>query len=166
MLLLKNQNFKNSDTCGIISTQPCSSTNSDNFLSANKFNFKKKKLCFLPLLDVISTHCRLMCHETKPHAKQWLMLTNPNLSNNTNKFLFKIGVKSNIDNTMEFFETESTSNDGTIFSNLKDSQQSILQSRLNSLDKLDVPVLLKDPIAVLLLIVVNLPHNFEKGNYI
>lgn len=164
MLLLKKQNLKITEEMVFINSEPCSSTNSDNYLSANKFNFKKKKMCFLPLLDVISTHCRLMCHETKPHAKQWLMLTNPSMSKNTNKFLFKIGVKSNIDNTMEFFESESTSHGGSNFSNLKDSHQSILQSRLNNLDKLEVPVLLKDPIAVLLLIVVNLPYNFDKSS--
>ena len=64
---------------------------------------------------------------------------------------------------MEFFDSESNQTSSN-FSNLKDSHQTILQTRLNNLNKLDdVPVLLKDPVTVLLLLVVNLPFNFDKS---
>lgn len=34
--------------------------------------------CILvPLFDVISTRCKQLCNEQKPHVKMWLMLTSP-----------------------------------------------------------------------------------------
>jgi len=96
---------------------------SDALNSSTSSNFKKKRACFLPLMDVVSTHCKLMCHEFKPHVKQWLMLVNPNLYNDVKEIL------------------------------PKESQPDA---------KLTVPVLLRDPLAVFLLLIVNLPQKLEK----
>jgi len=98
--------------------------------------------CFLvPLFDVISTHCRFMCDEQKPHLKQWLMLIDPTLSKNANEFLSLIRVKVN-------------------------KEDKLISPSAQIKQTLNVPVLLKDPISVLLLLVVNLPTTIEKSNFL
>lgn len=87
-------------------------------------NFKKKRACFMPLMDVVSTHCKLMCHEFKPHVKQWLMLVDPNLYNDVKQVLPK-------------------------------------ESQLE--EKSTVPLLLRDPLALFLLLIVNLPLKLDKS---
>jgi hypothetical protein len=86
------------------------------------------------LFDIISTHCRLICNETKPHVKQWIMLTNPQLSLIKEKFFEEIGLK---------FEIE-------------------LNQMQKSCEKKNVPLLLRDPLSMLLLLLVNLPLDVEK----
>jgi len=80
-----------------------------------------------------------MCDEQKPHLKQWLMLIDPTLSTNVNDFLSLIRVKPSKEDKL--------------------AQQSQIKQTLN------VPVLLKDPISVLLLLVVNMPTTIEKSNH-
>lgn len=112
----------------------------DENLMLNPVNFKKKRACFLPLYDVISTHCRLMCHELKPHVKQWLMLVNPELYNDVNKLLSCLGVRQNQDEPID--------------KAIKDKFITKTQQ---------VPLLLRDPVSTLLLIIVNLPNKVDKS---
>jgi len=76
---------------------------------------KKRRACFIPLFDVISTHCRLMCHSFKPHVKLWQMLTSA------------CAPESTIGDTRK-----------------------------------DVPALLRDACASLIVLLVNLPTNIER----
>lgn len=94
---------------------------------------KKRRACFVPLYDVISTHCRLMCHELKPHVKLWTMLTGPE--------------------TVLEGETPLASSE-------EDNGQKEVKDKTR-----DVPLLLKDPVASLLLILVNLPTNVRKSKF-
>jgi hypothetical protein len=142
-----------------------------NLHMANSFNFKKKRACFsktllgksifcqnkkkililklkkkVPLFDVISTHCRLMCHEFKPHVKQWLMLISPTLW----KYITAFDSKLNID-------------DADLNTEMEDEHQ--LESKSMNINKAqEVPILLRDPIAILLLLISNLPVNLDKSN--
>ncbi len=89
-----------------------------------------------------------MCYEFKPHVKQWLMLTNPVLAKDFNKFLSKSSLRCSTD-------------DPEIL--LGDNSPSIVQYGSINQKFQEVPILLRDPIALMLLIVSNMPSNFEKG---
>ena len=78
-----------------------------------------------------------MCDEQKPHLKQWIMLVDPTLSKNTSDFWALIRVKASKDDKLA---------------------QQIKQTW-------NVPVLLKDPISVLLVLIVNLPTAIEKSKH-
>ncbi len=45
---------------------------------------KRRRDCFIPLYGVISTHCKLMCHSSKPHVKLWQMLNGDPSSTDSN----------------------------------------------------------------------------------
>lgn len=89
---------------------------------------KKKRACFVPLYDVISSHCRLMCQQLKPHINLWLMLTGLNCT----------------------YDSEVTGDE------CSSSSIKIAKSK-------EVPVLLRDPVTMLILIMVNQPSNIQKS---
>lgn len=87
-----------------------------------------------------------MCHEFKPHVKQWLMLISPTLW----KYLTAFDSKLNID-------------DADLNTEMEDEHQ--LESKSININKAqEVPILLRDPIAILLLLISNLPVNLDKSN--
>jgi hypothetical protein len=141
-------------------------------------NIRKRKACFLPLFDTISTHCRLMCHELKPHVKLYLMLTNPaQLAEEISSQFIKIKLKqfeqndikstnSRIATTTDLTTSPTPPAAGatsvtttTTISNSNEFEDVFAKTKIH---KPSVPILLKDPIACLLLIIVNLPTNVDK----
>ena len=100
-------------------------------------------LGLVPLMDVVGTHCKLMCHEFKPHVKQWLMLVNSHKNDDS---------KQTLDNSSKSQEKSSSKEGGGgDDDDVPDEKQ--------------VPLLLRDPIAVLLLLIVNLPQKCDKSVY-
>lgn len=101
-----------------------------------------------------------MCHEFKSHVKQWLMLINPGLSLDMSKFLLIAGVRSNAakntDDALDLGEEDKNNN-----SKLRESKLTAKRPGSNKAE--DVPMLLRDPVATLLLIVSNLPLNLDKS---
>lgn len=91
----------------------------------------------MPLFDVIATHCRLMCQDNKQHMKHWMQLFDYDVYS---QFAHKL----NLEEKMESFDN--------------------MTSTLSDNHLPEVPMLLKDPISVLLLIVVNLPTRIHKSN--
>jgi hypothetical protein len=114
--------------------QTSSSFSNETNLIVNTINFKKKKSCFLPMFDVVSTQCRLMCHEKKTHVKQWLMLVNSVLLRD-----FDIVILGKEENRLSLSPMKSAA---TSSFSVERNQQ--------------VPLLLRDPIAILLLTLLNL----------
>lgn len=98
-----------------------------------------------------------MCNESKPHARVWLMLVDPSLSNDMKTFLSIIGVRLNKEHCLESSRASNEEENNNLISlNPFDKKTSLLP-------KMEVPCLLRDPIATLLLIAVNLPLNVEKS---
>ena len=103
----------------------------------------------VPLYDVISTHCRLMCHELKPHVKLWLMLTNPALlAEEISSQFIKIKLR----------QFEQSDNKSSLLQSCSTTSASSAEPH-----KPAVPTLLKDSIACLLLVLVNLPTNVNRA---
>lgn len=138
-------------------------------------NIRKRKACFLPLFDTISTHCRLMCHELKPHVKLYLMLTNPaQLAEEISSQFIKIKLKQFEQNDIKSTNSRiATTTDLTTSPTPAAGATAVTTTTTTSnefedvftktkIHKPSVPILLKDPIACLLLIIVNLPTNVDK----
>jgi len=139
-------------------------------------NIRKRKACFLPLFDTISTHCRLMCHELKPHVKLYLMLTNPaQLAEEISSQFIKIKLKQFEQNDIKSTNSRiATTTDLTtsptppaagatsVTTTTTTSNEFEDVFAKTKIHKPSVPILLKDPIACLLLIIVNLPTNVDK----
>ncbi len=95
-----------------------------------------------------------MCHELKPHVKLWLMLTNPVLlAEEISSQFIKIKIRQ--------FE-QSDSNKSSSLSSNSNAAASASAITAES-HKQAVPILLKDPIACLLLVLVNLPTNVNRA---
>jgi hypothetical protein len=94
----------------------------------------------VPLFDVVSTHCRLLIsnsNEKKIHLKLWLMLTNPNKLNDIEQ--------NNSNKTFVLLET------------------SILE--LYCFHYRTCPMLLYDPISLLIFLLINLSARVQIGIY-
>ena len=107
----------------------------------------------VPLYDVIATHCRLMCHELKPHVKLWLSLTKPKLAD------------TNGETTESQSDTESQKQTDPFASGVFKFKHRLMQGTpaIESSKINEVPLLLQDPVALLILILVNLPTNVSKS---
>lgn len=95
-----------------------------------------------------------MCHEYKPHVKLWLSLIQPAIWKSINAFDSR---QHNIDDADLNILQEETSG----VSSEAESAMSTATSALNKSTLQDVPLLLRDPIAILLLIISNLPVDLE-----
>lgn len=156
-------------------------TDNNSMQISNSFSFKKKRACFgkffllilfstaifysfrffsVPLFDVISTHCRLMCHEHKPHVKLWMLLINPAVW----KSLNSLDTKLNIDDAdLSIRQDQVTSTTQT--SVIRTSSNGSMLVKENLENSHDVPLLLRDPISILLLIICNMPINLDKSSF-
>ena len=94
---------------------------------------------------MVSTHTRLMCKETKPHVKLWLQLTQPHVT------LDKITRQTSAPSTA----TTTTSSTSGARSTLSSEEPAPATTTTTSGGGKDVPLLLRDPIASLLLLVAN-----------
>ncbi len=105
---------------------------------------------------MISSQCRLMCYEAKPHVKQWLMLTNPMLAKDFNKFMLKSEMRCSTDDLDVLLADNSSGGGG--------SSKPPLFTSINKKFQ-EVPLLLRDPTALLLLFASNMPSNFDKETF-
>lgn len=155
-------------------------------------NFNRKRACFVPLFDVVSTHSKRMCYSHKPHIKQWLALINPFMvkdfelyKDNLNtqlKTTITITTTASEDESKKPVSTTSTTSSqvstgsGSLNKPLSDSDRNKSWQELyaNQERKVaaitpadnkyqEVPQLLKDSSSILLLIISNFPINFDKG---
>ena len=97
-----------------------------------------------------------MCHEVKPHIKLWLMLINPSEWKSMNAF----DPKLNIDDADR---EEASAATATAATSADTHLKSSSLRELSTTRAQDAPLLLRDPIAMLLLLISNLPVNIDKS---
>lgn len=103
-----------------------------------------------------------MCHETKPHLKVWLSLTNPTLLKSFNTYQDEKNINNNSDDNQKM-DHEQTSSSSKLSSSILYSSGNAEKG--NEKTDQQVPLLLRDPIAVLLLLISNMPVDLDQSNF-
>ena len=118
----------------------------------------------VPLYNLALTQCRIICHnhEVKPHVKLWLLLNNPALlAEVKSSQLIELERRQfePSDNISSLQESSSCPSSSFIIESIAAESQS------TEPHESDVPILLKDPISCLLLMLVNLPYYLKRVEF-